>query len=135
MLSVTEAACVTTAAEVYYYLNKGGGGMTHHWTTELYRRRSQQTHENLMTDLWMSEPNDYKIFWGWMVRQLTRYLILLTLQLVKEILIYKKLSLSASIYPLQDAIWTLKCFGRHKIHKCHISSIHWNYCAGDVFTD
>lgn len=112
---------------------RGGGGFTHHWTKELYRRRQQQTHENLMTDLRMSEPNDYRIFCGWMVHQLTRYSILLPLQLLKEILICEKLSLSVSIYLLQDAIWTVKCFQRHKIHKCHISSIYWNYCAGDVF--
>jgi len=60
MLSVTDAACVATAAEVYYYLNKGGCVCDPHWTTELYRR-PQQTHENLVTDLRISKPNDYKI--------------------------------------------------------------------------
>jgi len=135
MLSVTDAACVVTAADVYYYLNKGGWG----WPTTGPKNCTEDhnTHLKISTDsdLRMSEPNDYKIFCCWMVHELMRYSILLPLQLLKEILTYKKLSLSVSIYPLQDAIWTMKWFWRHKTHKCHISSIHWNYCAGDVFTD
>jgi len=43
------------------------------------------THKNLMTNFRLNEPNDYKIFCGWLVHHWMSYSRLLPLQLPKDI--------------------------------------------------
>jgi hypothetical protein len=56
-----------------------------HWTKEWCKWRPQYTLNNLTTNWRLSEPNDYKIFCGWIACHLLRYSRLLPLQSLKEI--------------------------------------------------
>jgi hypothetical protein len=53
MLSDTDAACVATALALCLKKKRN-----RRWTKDWYKRRPQYTHENLMTDWILSEPND-----------------------------------------------------------------------------
>jgi len=57
MFSETDVGCVTIALALYSKQEKN-----RRWIKEWYRRKRipQYTHENLKTDLVLSEPNDYK---------------------------------------------------------------------------
>jgi hypothetical protein len=59
MFSETDVCCVTIALVLYSIQEKN-----RRWIKEWYRRKriSQNTLENLKTDLVLSEPNDYKYF-------------------------------------------------------------------------
>lgn len=60
MLGDTEAACVAIALALCL-INEKNRRRVQEW----YQRRPQYTHANLMTDLMLSEPEDYKIlFYG-----------------------------------------------------------------------
>jgi hypothetical protein len=61
------------------------GGKNRHWTKEWYKHRPQYTHEDLMTDLILNEPNNYKIFCDWMFHHLMSYSRLFPLQSLKEV--------------------------------------------------
>ena len=134
MLSVTDAACVTTAAEVYYYLNKWGGDDPPQDNRTVQKKTTTDTwksHDRL-PDEWAKWLKNFLWLDGKSTDEILNTLNPTTGKRNTNI---QKLSLSASIYTLQDAIWTPQCLWSHKIHKCHISSIHWNYFSADVFTD
>lgn len=58
MLSDTEASCVAIALAVTLEMKKSK--KKRKWTKEWYRRRTEYTHENLLNDLRLSEPNDFR---------------------------------------------------------------------------
>jgi hypothetical protein len=67
------------------------------WTKERYEWRPQYTHKNLMTDLWLSEPDDYKIFCG----------CIFAPTIAKRITNIGETA-TISVYPLRRVIWQLE---------------------------
>jgi len=56
------------------------------WIKEWYKGRPQCTHENHMTGLLLSEPNDHKILWGLDYPSFEGLLKIFTPTIAKEIL-------------------------------------------------
>jgi hypothetical protein len=80
MFSDTDAACVAIALALYLKKKKN-----RRWTKERYKQRPHHTHKNLLRDLRMSEPIDYKIICSWIVHPLMGYSRFLPLQSLKQI--------------------------------------------------
>ena len=82
MLRDTDAACVATALALCLKKEKN-----RRWNTQWYKRRLQYTQENLMTDLILSEPNDFVCLCYSNVHPLMGYSRLLRTTIAEEILI------------------------------------------------
>jgi hypothetical protein len=79
-----------------------------------------------MTDLRMSEPNNYKRFCCWMVRHLMSYSKLLPQQWIKEVYVRSSHSQSAFVHYARP-FGHCKCFWRPAIRKCHICAVLGRY--------
>ena len=83
------------------------------WFQEWYKCRPQQTHENLSTDLMLSEIIDY-IFFSVLFDgpSFDRVLTTANPTVDKTILTSKKHSLSVSVYALHYAIWPMELISK-----------------------
>jgi hypothetical protein len=93
MLSDTDAVCVTTGLAVCLKKKR----KNRPWIKDWYNRRLQYTHENLMTDLMLSEPNDKRYFF--FCPSYDAILKIVSPTIAKEIVTCDKQSFAVSAYP------------------------------------
>ena len=105
MLTNTQAACVATVSAPCLRKEKDRRRIK-----EWYKQRPQYIHENLATDLMLSEPSTFILFYflrfdgpsfEWVFKTVTP-------KVAKEILTCGKQAFTVSVYPLRYVIWPLE---------------------------
>jgi len=104
MVSDTDAPFVATALDLCIINEKNC-----RWFQEWYKCRPQQTHENLSTDLMLSETNNYNFFSALFDGpSFDGILPTANHTIAKAILTREKKSLSVSVYASRYAVWPIK---------------------------